>query len=634
MNHRAANASFVLSATPQRAIIGAMVLRMGSRLRSTKVIFVLLALSSTAILALGAYLLAHRSGLDRTEVQAEQVLDRAEDRLLGQLGRFRYLPALLARHPDIGAVATDPGPDATDRGNRVMQTLADISGALDIYVMDLDGTTVAASNWALDRSFVGRNFSYRPYFQRAVRGGLGYYHAVGTTSGQRGYYFAHPIQDGSGAIRGVIVVKVDLERIETSWRGDKEVLFFSDDNGVIFLSNRDGLILTQFPGTVLRDDHDARQYAGLHPRPPMPVALSDSWGHRIWSESPVAGLPAAGMLVTRPVLRLGLDAHVLVDTSPAQRIAGLWAGLVAALAGAVWLGLAILLERRRALAMRLAVEARANAALEARVQRRTEALSEKNLQLEAEIAERLAAERELRLVQDQLVQAGKLTALGEMSAGISHELNQPLAAIQSLADNGEILIERGRTEEVAANISKISQLAGRMGRIIRNLRAFARKEGEETFDVDIVSVVNDALGIAAGRLMRARVNVVWDPPEVQLVRGGRVRLQQVVVNLVSNAIDAMEGQVREKRIEITLSAVGDRVLLVVRDTGPGLDAADKVFDPFYTTKTVGEGLGLGLSISYGIVQSFGGDIYGATHEDGGAVFTISLKAASGAEAAA
>jgi two-component system C4-dicarboxylate transport sensor histidine kinase DctB len=242
-------------------------------------------------------------------------------------------------------------------------------------------------------------------------------------------------------------------------------------------------------------------------------------------------------------------------------------------------------------------------------------------QLEDKVAERTAA---LEDVQAQLVQAGKLTALGEMSAGISHELNQPLTAIQSLADNADIFLDRGDLGEVRANVSKISKMAERMGRIIRNLRSFARNEAEEVTEVDLISVLQDALGIASGKLESSgtKVDLKTDLTEA-LVRGGRVRLSQVLVNLISNAVDAMEGQ-SDKRVEISVDDRSAQTRVTLKDNGPGLTDPKRAFDPFYTTKTVGEGLGLGLSISYGIIQSFGGDIDGNNHPDGGAVFTINL----------
>ncbi|MEE3072346.1 MAG: ATP-binding protein, partial [Pseudomonadota bacterium] len=257
------------------------------------------------------------------------------------------------------------------------------------------------------------------------------------------------------------------------------------------------------------------------------------------------------------------------------------------------------------------------------VTERRRALSLANLQLEERVAQRTA---ELEQAQSDLVQAGKLSALGKMSAGISHELNQPLMAIQTFAENAVLFMERGRDADARKNLERISDMARRMGRIIKNLRAFARQEREPVGRVDLVQVIANALELSEARMKQEGVALVWSPPaQPVLVRGGDVRLQQVTLNLISNAIDAMTGQTF-RCLTITLTE-GDPVLMTVADTGPGIEAPEKIFDPFYSTKEVGasEGMGLGLSISYGLVQSFGGVIRGENSPDEGAVFSVELQ---------
>jgi two-component system C4-dicarboxylate transport sensor histidine kinase DctB len=288
-------------------------------------------------------------------------------------------------------------------------------------------------------------------------------------------------------------------------------------------------------------------------------------------------------------------------------------------------------ERRRTLAD-------ANAKLEGAVQTRTAELSHANAELRHEVSERTATEAQLKKVQSDLVQAGKLSALGQMSAGISHELNQPLMAIRSYAENAESYLKRGNIDIVGQNLGRIADLSRRMGRIIRNLRSFAKQESEGLTDVDLRSVMVAVLEMTQARAKSSCVQIAWTASETPLiVRGGEVRLQQVLLNLMANAMDAMEGQSDVQRIEIDIEKVDGRVNLCVRDTGPGLDEPDRIFDPFYTTKQVNQGvvnndgagqngMGLGLSISYGLVQSFGGIILGRNHPSGGAIFTVSLDA--------
>jgi two-component system C4-dicarboxylate transport sensor histidine kinase DctB len=321
--------------------------------------------------------------------------------------------------------------------------------------------------------------------------------------------------------------------------------------------------------------------------------------------------------------------EILLDVSPAAGLAALQAAVAAALCSVLGGALLFVAERRRALSVRLSNEAAVNAVLEQRVAERTRALEAANADLRHQITERVRAEAALKKAQADLVQAGKLSALGQMSAGISHELNQPLMAIRSFAENAEQFLDREQPEIARQNLQRIADLARRIGRIIKNLRAFARQETQAISDVDLGAVVDSVLEMAASRLARDQVQVIWTPPAAPvMVRGGEVRLQQVVMNLVSNALDAMEVSERP-RLEITIQQ-GRRVSLSVRDSGPGIKEPDRMFDPFYTTKEVGhsEGLGLGLSISYGLVQSFGGSIRGRNHEGGGAELTMELNPAS------
>ncbi|QHQ34984.1 sensor histidine kinase [Algicella marina] len=569
-----------------------------------------------AVLGTAGWRLGTREPLLRLAEGGRADLALASDRLGGVLDRYRDLPRVLAAHP---IVAEGPG------ANAFLADMVDKTGALDIYVLDETATVVAASNYNLPRSFMGQNYFWRPYFQNAVSEGSGFYHAVGTQSDQRGFYFS--ALAGSGH---VVVVKVNVEVLEKGWQEEREVVFFSDSNGVVFLANRPALVLRLLGG--MPDLSDPRQYAERSLAPLPEGRERQEAGLTLRDGGGLEGLPERAIWLMGPTGEPGFSAHVLIDTAPARRQGMEWGLLGAAIAGIGGLIAAVMMLRRQALTDRLDVEAAANARLEGEVARRTAELSEVNTSLRGEIAERLAAEAALKEVQAELVQAGKLKALGEMSAGISHELNQPLMAIQSLADNAEVLLDRGRESEAKETLGRIGQIAGRMGRIIRNLRAFARKEGEAMDEVDLVATVQDALSLADNRLRATETQVKFVPHGQVMVQGGRVRLGQVVLNLLSNAMDAMEGQ-NERRIRIAIRHEGRRVLLEVADCGPGLTASGDVFDPFYTTKPVGKGLGLGLSISYGIVQSFGGKISGRNGERG-AVFTVELAAGGAGEVAA
>ncbi|WP_455384376.1 ATP-binding protein [Acidihalobacter prosperus] len=267
--------------------------------------------------------------------------------------------------------------------------------------------------------------------------------------------------------------------------------------------------------------------------------------------------------------------------------------------------------------------------LEQRVAERTSDLLATNTRLLREIEEHRRTEHALRQTRDELVQAAKLAAIGQLAAGINHELNQPLTAIRFYADNANAFLERERLEEVRDNLGRISGLTERMGRIIQQLKIFARKSSGQRAPVSMTAVIDGVLALLAPRLRREGVTVATElPPQDAYCLGDLVRLEQVFVNLVSNAAQAMQ-DMPAPRIEIAVGRDGDKVRVTVRDHGPGIASEHlaQIFDPFFTTKQSGEGLGLGLSISMRIIEELGGTLRAANCADQGAEFTVELPAA-------
>ncbi len=549
----------------------------------------------------------YNQALDQLARRGESDLTLAADRLTGQLQLYQQLAVLMADHPALD----DKDPAA--RRALLMQS-ADKTAALDVVLADRQGRVeVSATDSAPE------DVADTQYFRRALQGALGEAHGTNSTTGQRAYYFAAPRFDDGGKVIGALIVVANIEKVESEWRGARPVVFFTDGGGEVFITNRSELLYWR----------RASDSAGLvPPRGPAPRFESTSTrSHEIWREDWSPYIPETALHLSRDLPRIGMRAEALIDVGPAQRVAWLQAAVVAAVCLAFGAILFVVTERRRTLAV-------ANARLEGRVAERTEALSDANAALRREVAERSAAEVALKKAQDDLVQAGKLSALGQMSAGISHELNQPLMAIQQYAENGALFLDRGKVGPAAQNLSRIGSMARRMARIIRNLRAFARQESEAVSRVDLVNVVDSALELSEARLRTEAVAVNWSKPRTPVfVTGGEVRLSQVVVNLIGNAVDAMSAQ-DTRRIDIGVRRDGDRVELEVQDTGPGIEEPEKMFDPFYSTKIVGdsEGMGLGLSISYGLVQSFGGVIRGRNHAEGGAVMIVELVAADAQDA--
>lgn len=580
-----------------------------------------------AALAWQGNAVATRSYLDEASAQANTALRLAVAALDGHLNRYQALPALIADHDDIKELATRP----RDRRLResVNAYLKDINGLLhssDIYVITPDGDTIAASNYDGPTSFVGQNFSYRPYFQEALQGRQSRFYALGTTSLKRGYFFGAPIRVGED-IRGVIVFKVDVESIEASWQGGEYKIFVSDPEGIIFMTGTPEWLYTGIlPLTEERRAKTvaSRRYADATVHA-LPLTVQDSAGHhlmRIFS-----GQSAREYLVVSQYMTdADWTVNVLADTASVRTQALTTTIAVLLLICLAGLAAAILWQRRARLNERISMQAEAQAELERRVDERTADLARVNVQIEEEVAERRQTEQQLRRTQADLIQAGKLAGLGQMSAALSHEFNQPLAAAKTYADSATLLIERGRTDEASDNIRRISGLVDRMAAISRHLRNFARKPNEKLGPVAIEEVVRDTMEIVAVRLKTAAADIDIDlGPEPLVVRAGFVRLQQVLVNVISNAADAVEG-LDDRQIRLRAWRDGQKVVLAVSDHGPGVPAAiaERIFDPFFSTKGVGKGLGLGLSISYNIVKDFGGSLVATNLAGGGAEFRIEL----------
>lgn len=575
--------------------------------------------AGAVLLVLAVERIASRNALGEGQVRAETTLRQTVNALDSHLRRFEALPALLAQDDDVRALLASP--QDAQRVQAMNRWLAETNALIessDLYLIDLAGDTIAASNHARPDSFIGQNFSYRPYFTAARDGGSGRYFALGTTSGVRGYYFASPVRDAAGRVQGVLALKIGVDGIEAGWRARDYRILVTDPEGVVFMSTDPGWLYRGFlPLTADRLERLAvtRRYADAT-LDELQVAETASGGVALMRLADGAGAAHEYISAATPMPRAGWTVHVLLDTAPIRAQARL-AVLAFTLLLLVGLLLAwTLVQRRARLAERLAIQAAARADLERQVAERTADLTRAN--------------DDLHRMQADLVQAGKLAALGRMSAALSHEINQPLAAARNYADSADLLIDRGDLPRARENIGQILGLIDRMAAIARHLRSVARKPNEPLKAVNLAAVVQDALGIAQARLAAAGANVVLDlPPDLPQVQGGPVRLQQVIVNVLSNAADAVEG-LADRRIKLSARAEGDEVILVIRDHGPGVAPAiaDRIFDPFFTTKQVGSGLGLGLSISYNIMKDFEGDLRVANDPDGGAVFSLVLRRAN------
>jgi two-component system, NtrC family, C4-dicarboxylate transport sensor histidine kinase DctB len=579
---------------------------------------------------------ASRVFLNETAGRAGGTLQLATTALEGYLERFERLPPLLATQQPILALANAPDdPQRVAAANLFLQDVTGVLGASDIYFMDVTGLTRAASNFDLPRSFVGGNFAFRPYFSDAVAFGAGSFYALGTTSLKRGYYFGAPVRDGNRLL-GVIALKVDVDSVEAAWSGADYHVIVTDPKGVVFLSSNPAW---RFGMTrpLTREGQDlletTRRYANARLFEIPLREQKTAGGHVLWdtfqSSLPGEEVRREYLLASAAMPEADWTLTVLQNTSPARAQALTFtAGTVLALA-LIGMMVAVILQRRARLRDLLVMQAEAQAQLEARVAERTSELADVNEALEAEVAERRQAEANLRRAQDDLVQAAKLAALGQMSAALGHEVNQPLGALRNYAENAVALLNLDRKSETQTALERILAMADRIGVIARRLHTFGRRPGQQLGAVDVIEAIEAAREIAGPRLRQVGVDLTVDiAPDLSMVRAGPVRLQQVLVNLLTNAADAVsESLVR--RVLLTAHENGGIVILRVEDSGTGVsaDIAARIFDPFFSTKGVGNGLGLGLSITYNIVKDFDGSISLVPGRLGGAGFEVRLLSA-------
>lgn len=511
--------------------------------------------------------------------------------LMSELQRNSIVPQFLARDPElINALNLQDYSRSTQR----LISLVEETGAASIMLYDRDGRVVAAT----DRNRLGETHRSEPYFVDAQRSNGTVFTTLDKDPGGYAFYYSRKI-DGNGALLGVISVEVDLGKLERNWAGTQDAVFVTDSSGKIILA-------TQVKWRGLDEDE-----ALAAQNPPSSIAralrMTQDWG----ALPPDAYL--SGEAVMRREMRVPFQGWKMVSfttyASVRERVNGVLALEI--------MGFAILL------ALGFWVASRKTANRLVLFQRESAELRQLNARLQREIAEREKVEKTLEVAEQTLAQSSKLAVLGEMSAAVSHELNQPLAAMKTYLAGARLLLQRKRPDEALSSFQRIDDLIDRMGAITRQLKSYARKGAEAFEPVDTRAAVSSALAIMEPQLKTRKVIIIRTiPDEPVMIQGDRLRLEQVIINLLRNALDATKN-VREPAIDIILAA-GETVHLTVRDNGPGIDDLDALFEPFYTTKTPGEGIGLGLAISSGIVNDLGGRLTARNAASGGAVFEIRL----------
>ncbi|GGD29339.1 sensor histidine kinase [Sinisalibacter lacisalsi] len=559
-------------------------------LRARLTLVVLVSLAVVTVWISNEWLTARYT--ETTRSRAELRLALYSGNLMSELQRNSVVPLLLSRDPAlIGALSSS---DYAMSSQRLISFREEI-GAASLMLLDNDGRIVAATN----RERLGANNSDAPYYVEALRSSDTVFTVTRTEVGAYGFTYARKITSG-GSNLGVIVVEVDLAKFEQSWAGISDAVLVTDSEGMIILSTE-----PRWRGLA-----EAEAFSAVEPRTAIARAVQStaSW----------ASLPSEAFFNGDDVIRQ--DARIPFQgwritsfttyASVRERVNGVLALEI--------MGFAILL------AFTFYVISRRATSRSMLFQLESAELRQLNAALSREVAERQKAEANLQVAEQTLAQSSKLAALGEMSAAVSHELNQPLAAMKTYLAGAKLLLQRKRPEEALSSFQRIDDLIERMGAITRQLKSYARKGGDAFAPLDVRESVSTSLSMMEPQLKRRQVRITRNVPRAPvIVIGDRVRLEQVLINLMRNAIDATK-TVDAPQVDILLTADDESARISVRDNGPGVEDLDKLFEPFYTTKQPGDGVGLGLAISSGIVADLGGRLTARNATTGGAVFEVEL----------
>ena len=586
-------------------------------------------------LGYAGYRVSEHFGIRSLSENGERQLELHARTVESELGKYTYLPSLLELESSVSHLLADPTAQNRVTVNQYLEGLNRRSRSRAIYVLDTTGRVMATSNWRDADSYLGEDLSFRAYFQDAVRGQPGRFYGIGSTSGEPGYYLAHGLEE-QGKIIGVAVIKVRLEALEERWQRARLEAYVSDENGIIILSSDPTRRLKSVrPLTADTKEQLARslQYYWWPLNELQPVERE----HLAEGVETVTFAASSGLAKDEKEVSYLAQTRKLNDTpweitllTPLQDLRREAAnqGMLVAVAFAL---LAFLLiawnERRKVIATRLAAREalqEANNQLERKITERTAHLRASNERLKGQIRERRQAEDTLRHAQDELVQAGKLAAIGQMSTSIAHELNQPLAALRTLSGNTIRFLQRGDLKVAADNLNTINNLVDRMGRITANLRSFARR-GDDQGQASLEKAVDATLQLLAVRLEASAVELHRDFSDVQL-KIDQTRLEQILVNLIGNALDAMQDQADPPRLWLEGESGDGKYRLRVRDNGPGIDPESRkhLFEPFFTTKPGEQGLGLGLTLSASLAAAAGGNLSVEFPATGGAAFVLLL----------
>ena len=552
--------------------------------------------------------------IEKEAARHRQNLETVSLSINATLSKYEELPQAIAKDARIHAALKAKATERTlEQANEYLTEINRILGTDTIYIMNHNGLTLASSNWDQPDTYVGDNYSFRPYFMGAMEKGIGKFYGIGVASGKPGYYIACPVILG-GETLGVITIKIRLSEIQSAIGEFNDYLVVTNEDGIVILSSEATQLYKatrQLTPETLEKIRITRQFYGqsleLFEFHGAALSIDDDNERKLLNGESylVQSVPLGGR---------GWDIVQISSTRETRTVALATAGAIGFAFGFLMISLLNWYYRRAAHREKLEIFAN----IEMQIQDRTVELTSKIHDLEK-------AEIILKKTRDDAVQAGKLAALGQMAAGVTHELSQPLSAIQLYAGNTKKLLESGNLPLAFENIDSINALVTRAGAILSELKTLYRNDETRVEPIVLNAIIQNAVLVMNPFIRKANIRLDIEGLDDK-VMSSTGKLEQVFINLMSNSVDALASN-DDGVISIQCARLGEKVVVRYVDNGPGLseEAAGKIFEPFFTTKPSGKGLGLGLAISKFIVDAIGGKIECHNLPAGGLEFTIVLR---------